>query len=273
MMTYEFSGPAVLFCPANRPDRFDKAVERADHVILDLEDAVGAADKSTAREHVSTALTTINENLIVRVNAVGTEWHSADIAAVQAASGTTIMLPKVNRPQDLDGLGGLEVIAICETAAGVLHAAAIADHPSCTGILWGGEDLVADLGGRRSRSTSGLYHGVALHARHNVLLAAGAAGKPAIDAVHIDIEDTDGLHRESTEAADMGFAAKACIHPKHVASIRSAFADTEEEISWAITVLEAAAASAGDVFSLDGRMIDEPILRHARKILDRNNEG
>lgn len=265
-------GPAILFCPANRPDRYSTAAERADGVILDLEDAVGPADKDTAREHAAAALGEIGKNLIVRVNARNTPWHDDDVAAVRAASGTVVMLPKAESSADLDRLDGLAVIAICETAAGVLHAEQIAAHPNCAALLWGGEDLTADLGGRRSRSLHGRYHGLALHARHTTLLAAGAAGKPAIDAVHIDIPDLDGLRRETAEAADMGFAAKACIHPSHIESIRAEFADTPEQVSWASDVLAAADDAAGDVFAFRGRMIDEPLLRHARRILERNNE-
>ena len=82
--------------------------------------------------------------------------------------------------------------------------------------MWGGEDLIADLGGRSSRTPQGRYYPLVEHARFTVRLAAGAAGKPAVDSVHIDIADLGGLARESNEAVDLGFAAKACIHPSHV---------------------------------------------------------
>lgn len=259
----------MLFCPANRPDRYRKALDRADHVIFDLEDAVGPGDKVVARAQVTEAFEELAAGVVVRVNAIGTPWHHDDVAAVRDMHGTAIMVPKVGHPDDLDDLDGLDVIAICETAAGVLHAEQIAAHRNCVGLLWGGEDLIADLGGRSSRSAAARYHGVALHARHTVLLAAGAAGKLAIDAVHIDIADIAGLARESGEAADMGFGAKACIHPSHVETIRNQFADSNEVVRWAREVLASADIAAGGVFTFRGRMIDEPLLQHARTILDR----
>ena len=134
--------------------------------------------------------------------------------------------------------------------------------------MWGGEDLVADLGGRRSRGDDGRYHPVVEHARLFVLLAAGAAGVVAVDGVHLDIGDLEGLRRESLEAVDVGFGAKACIHPGHVPVIRDAFAPTERMVAWAQGVLTAAETERG-VFRHEGRMVDEPVLRQALAVLAR----
>ncbi|MET3953782.1 citrate lyase subunit beta/citryl-CoA lyase [Rhodococcus sp. OAS809] len=261
-------GPAMLFCPGNRPDRFVKAHRNADVAILDLEDAVGPEDKDTARTAVASALPAL-QSAVVRINSISSSWHAADIRTIGAAGGVQIMVPKVEHASDLDHLIGFDVIAICETAAGILHAEEIAAHPHCSGLLWGGEDLIADLGGRRSRSSSGTYHGVVAQARHMVLLAAASAGKRAIDGVHVKIDDIAGLQRETAEAADMGFQAKACIHPKHVPIIRSEFNPPAKELEWAKSVLKHATAHRGDVFTFQGEMIDEPLLRHARRILER----
>jgi citrate lyase subunit beta / citryl-CoA lyase len=261
-------GPALLFCPGNRPDRFLKAHARADSVILDLEDAVGASDKFQARRDVCAALPELGDNAIVRVNAPGTPWHKDDVAALRTASAQTIMVPKVESPSQLDSLTGFDVIAICETAAGVLHSEAIASHPQCIALLWGGEDLIADLGGRRSRSPQGVYHGVVAQARHSVLLAAAAAGKFAIDAIHVDFTDMEGLRKETSEAVDMGFDAKACIHPNNVGIIREQFAPTQTELTWAAEVLAMADSHGGDVFAFQGSMIDEPLLLQARRIIN-----
>jgi citrate lyase subunit beta/citryl-CoA lyase len=261
-------GPALLFCPADRPDRYAKAAERSDTVVLDLEDAVAPADKDAARDAVATALPRLGAGTIVRVNAVGTPWSADDLAMLVAAGRPTIMLPKAAAAADLDPLEGMRVVAICETATGVLNAAEIARHPACVAVMWGGEDLIADLGGRRSRDAAGRYYPVVEHARLTVLLAAASAGKIAIDSVHIDIGDLGGLTRECGEAVDLGFAAKACIHPSHVPVIRDAFRPTAEMIAWARGVI-AAAESAGGVFRYEGRMIDEPLLRQARAILAR----
>jgi citrate lyase subunit beta/citryl-CoA lyase len=259
-------GPALLFCPADRPDRYDKAVARTDTVILDLEDAVLPAAKDAARQAVAAALPRLGADVLVRVNAADTPWFADDLDMLRAAGHLAVMLPKVGSADDLHGLAGFRVLAICETAAGVLAAPAIADHPACTSIMWGGEDLIADLGGRSSRNAAGRYYPLVEHARFTVLLAAGAAGKVAVDSVHIDIADLEGLARESAEAADLGFAAKACIHPSHVPVIRDAFRPTDEMIGWAQRVMQAARTAAG-VFRFEGRMIDEPLLRQAQATL------
>ena len=262
-----WSGPALLFCPADRPDRFDKAAERADTVILDLEDAVAPADKDAARQAVASALPRLGPGTLVRVNAAGTPWHDDDVAMLAGAAHPSLMLPKASVAA-LEPLRSFTVLAICETAAGVLHAPEIAQDPACAALMWGGEDLVADLGGRSSRGPSGRYHPVVEHARLTVLLAAAAAGKTAVDSVHLDIADLDGLARESAEAVDVGFAAKTCIHPSHAPVIRDAFRPSEALLAWARGVT-AAAETAGGVFRYEGRMVDEPVLRHARATLAR----
>lgn len=266
-MTAPF-GPALLFCPADRPERFEKAAERSDTVILDLEDAVAPDGKAAAREAVSAALPQLPRDTFVRINAADTEWFADDVAMLRAAGHASVMLPKATSPHDLDSLDGFRVLPICETAAGVLNAPAIARHTSCAAIMWGGDDLIADLGGRRSRNAQGRYYPVVEHARLTVLLAAAAAGKLAVDSVHTDIGDLDGLTRESIEAVDLGFAAKTCIHPSHVPVIQEAFRPTEEMLTWAHGVLAAAQSERG-VFRYQGRMIDEPLLRQARATVAR----
>lgn len=265
-MTLELPGPALLFCPGDRPDRFEKALRAADLVILDLEDGVGAAAKETARAAVAEALPRLGSRAVVRVNARGTPEHEADVAMLRRVGATALMLPKTSRAADLDGLDGFDVIALCETAAGVLNAAEIARHPHCAALFWGGEDLIADLGGRSSRGSDGRFLPVVQQARSTVLLAGGAHGKPVIDAVYIDIRDLDGLRREAEEAATSGFAAKALIHPSHCEVVRRAFAPDEEAVARARAVLEAVERGGGAV-QIGGRMIDEPLIRQARRTL------
>jgi citrate lyase subunit beta/citryl-CoA lyase len=151
-----------------------------------------------------------------------------DVVDAADAGHHTVMLPKATAADDLDALDNSRVLAVCETAAGVLHTPQIAEHPACAASMWGGEDLIADLGGWRSRDARGRYYPVVEHARLTALLAAAAACKAAVDSVHSDIADLDGLTREITEAVDLGFAAKTCIHPSDVPVIRDAFRATEE---------------------------------------------
>ncbi|ACQ82090.1 HpcH/HpaI aldolase [Beutenbergia cavernae DSM 12333] len=260
-------GPALLFCPGDRPERFAKAAERADAVILDLEDAVAPAHKDAARHEVR-ASTLDPERTIVRVNAVGTPDHAADLAALAGTDYRYVMVPKADA--SLPELP-YAVVALCESAAGVLAAPELARRPGVVALMWGAEDLVASLGGtssRRSGGQRGPYRDVAQHARSAVLLAAAAAGKAAIDAVHLDIPDLDGVRDEAQDAAAVGFSATACIHPSHVPVIRTAYAPAPDAVARAAAILAAAQDHDG-VFVHDGQMVDGPVLLHAREVLDR----
>ncbi|MEV4776851.1 HpcH/HpaI aldolase/citrate lyase family protein [Microbacterium sp. LWH12-1.2] len=263
------NGPALLFCPGDRGDRYEKALAAADSVILDLEDAVAPDDKPAAREQVA-ASTLDPARVIVRVNPATTAEHPLDLEALARTEYRTVMLAKTESTTDLDALhaGGYRVLALCETATGVERAGEIAAHPAVIGLMWGAEDLIASMGGRSSRYDDGRYRDVARYARSRVLVAAKAAGKLAIDAVHVDIADTAGLQDEVSDAAASGFDATACIHPSQAAVIRDGFAATPEEAAWAERVLAEADVQPG-VFRFEGKMVDEPVLRQARAILGR----
>lgn len=258
-------GVAWLFCPADRPERFAKAATRADVVILDLEDGVAPRDRPAARRAlVSTPLEP--DRTVVRVSPAGTADHALDLATLAATAYTDVMLAKAESAADASALAPLRVIALCETARGVIEAGALAREVTVSGLMWGAEDLVAGIGGHSSRGPDGGYRDVARHARSAVLLAAAAAGKPVVDSVYLDIGDLDGLRAESLDAAASGFAAKACIHPSQVETVRRAFRPTAERVDWARRVL-AASVTARGVFAFEGAMVDEPVLRQARQIL------
>jgi citrate lyase subunit beta / citryl-CoA lyase len=264
-------GPALLFCPADRPDRYAKALAAADAVILDLEDGVGADGKDAARNAL-VAADLDPARVIVRVNAAGTPEHAADIAALRGTGYRLIMLSKTETRAQLDDLGGeWRVVALCETAFGIVNAAEIAAAPNVIAVMWGAEDLIASMRGRSSRFPGGRYRDVALHARSAALLAASAHGRPAIDSVYVDIPDLDGLAAESEDAAASGFRFKACIHPSQVAVVRKAFQADEAQVAWARRVLAAARDAGGahdkGAIKVDGQMIDAPLLRQAEAIL------
>ncbi|MGL5823795.1 MAG: HpcH/HpaI aldolase/citrate lyase family protein [Nocardioides sp.] len=278
-------GPALLFCPADRPDRFAKAAASADAVILDLEDGVAPANKALARRHLLEHRLD-PERTIIRVNPVGTDQHQHDLATVKSTAYRIIMLAKAERAADVrrlaadvgtglgDGSGPFDrapirVIALCETARGVLAANELAAEPATVSLMWGAEDLIVSLGGRSSRHPDGQYRDIAVHARSRVLLAAAAHGKTAIDAVYLDIADLDGLRAEAEDAADSGFAATPCIHPGQASVVRQAYLPTADQLAWASAVLEAATKATG-VFRFEGRMVDEPILHQARTLLGRH---
>jgi citrate lyase subunit beta/citryl-CoA lyase len=261
-------GPAILFCPADRPDRYDKAVERADAVILDLEDAVAARDKVAGRDALlSHPLDPAR--VIVRVNGFETEYFEDDLAALRKTSYRTVMLPKASSASETQALRDWDVVALCETGPGILAAQEIAATEHVVALFWGAEDLVSSLGGSSSRFADGRYRDVARVARASVLLAAAANGIAAIDSVFMDIPDLAGLAAEAEDAVASGFSATACIHPSQVDTIRAAYAPTPEQLAWARALLTLAETSHG-AFAFEGQMVDEPVLRHARTLLARS---
>ena len=269
-------GPALLFCPADRPERYQKASDRADAVILDLEDAVAPADKQRARGAILAQLGSAGEvpeldpsRTIVRINPAGTEEFERDLHCLAHTPYRTVMLAKAESAGQLTALEDFHVIALCETAAGVLNAPAIAAEPNVVALMWGAEDLLASLGGTSSRKDDGGYRAVALHARSSVLLAAGAFGKAAVDAVYVNIPDLEGLALEAADAVASGFSSKACIHPTQAAVVRGAYAPSEADVSAATELLQAAASAGSGVFQYNGRMIDGPILKHAEATIRR----
>ena len=256
-------GPAILFCPADRPERYAKAAQLADAVILDHEDAVAPHDKAAARQAL-VAHPLDPARTIVRINHAGADDHELDLDALSSTGYRMVMLAKASGAGDLDRLGDYQVIALCETARGVVNAAEIAAADCVVALMWGAEDLVASLGGTSSRHPDGRYRDVAVQARAAVLLAAGAHGTAAIDTVHLDIADTEGLATEARDAAASGFTATACIHPGQVATIRSAYAPSDDELEYARAVIASAEGQRG-VFAFRGRMVDEPLLALARR--------
>ncbi|MCW3494430.1 HpcH/HpaI aldolase/citrate lyase family protein [Microbacterium sp. SSM24] len=262
------TGPAILFCPADRPERFGKALERSDAVILDLEDAVAPAAKAAARGAVIESELD-PDRVIVRVNPLDSDDFVSDLASLSQTDYRRIMVAKAESPKRLAKLDRrFEVVALCETAKGISQADRIAALPNVVALMWGAEDLVASIGGTSSRKPNGRYRDIARYARARVLLAAGARGKAAIDAVHVDIGDVKRLAIEAADAAASGFSATACIHPSQVAIIRDAYRPDEKAVAWARGVLAAAEEERG-VFTYEGRMVDEPVLRHARATLRR----
>ncbi|MGB6071149.1 MAG: CoA ester lyase [Rhodococcus sp. (in: high G+C Gram-positive bacteria)] len=262
-------GPAWLFCPADRPERYDKAAARADVVILDLEDAVGAADKAGARESVI-ATPLDPARTIVRVNAHGTDDQAADLEALKQTEYTTVMLPKCESAEQIAALAPLNVVALIESPLGAMTVFDSLAADNAIGAMWGAEDLVAAMGGNSSRHANGEYRAVAQQVRSQTLLAAKARGLFALDSVYLDIPDLDGVRTEADDAVAIGFDGKVAIHPSHIPVIRQSYAPTAEEIDWATAVLDAVSHNRG-VFTFRGQMVDAPVLAHARRIVARSS--
>lgn len=259
-------GPAWLFCPADRPDRYVGALAAADSVILDLEDAVGPEAKPSAREALRSS-SLDPRRTIVRVNPRASGEQERDLEALSGTSYRRIMVPKAESPEDFAALSGFELIALCESPLGIARAVELAADERVAALTWGAEDLLAAIGGTSSRGSDGRYRDVARHARSRVLLAAAAAGKPAAETVFLDISDDAGLAAAAEDAAGSGFTAMMCIHPRQAATVQAGFAPSPERLAWARGVLEAAASAGQGVFTYEGEMIDSPLLRQARRVV------
>lgn len=259
------NGPAWLFCPADRPERFEKAAAAADVVILDLEDGVAAKDREAARQAlIDTPLDPART--VVRINPSATSDHQLDLEALARTDYAVVMLAKTESPRQVRDLAPREVVVLIETPLGALEVGELARMDNAFAVMWGAEDLFAVTGGTANRWPDGSYRDVARHVRSQSLLAAKAYGKIALDSVYLNIKDLDGLRAESDDAVAVGFDAKVAIHPSQVAVIRNAYAPTDEQVDWARAVLAAARDERG-VFQHEGLMVDAPVLRRAERIV------
>ena len=270
MTTWSPPGPAYLFCPADRPERFAKAAAVADVVIVDLEDGVAPERRNEARENVRNS-TLDPATTIIRVNPTSSPEHERDLAMLHDTSYTTLMLAKTSSADEVRSLNHFNVIALCESAEGVVALEDIAACRNVVGLMWGSEDLVASLGGSSSRPHDGSLRDVARYARARTLIAARARHLLALDAVLLNFEDLDALALEAADAAAMGFTGTPCVHPTQVGVVRAAYAPSEAQISWARRVLEGTNGREGAV-RVDRLMVDGPVLAQARQILSRVRE-
>ncbi|MBV8589382.1 MAG: CoA ester lyase [Acetobacteraceae bacterium] len=275
----------LLFAPGDSQRKAEKALaSQADGVIIDLEDSVAPSGKEAARAATAAMLPQITRpGLVVRVNPRETQWHLADLAAVVPGRPAAILLPKCTGRHDLEVLdhhlealevasghpsGSIGVLALVTETAASLHGLDYRGAPArLLTLCIGAEDLSADLG-IDPRLPDGTYTAPVEAARAAVLVAAAAAGIPAVDTPWPDPKDPAGLARESERAAQDGFAGKLCIHPAQIDPVNAAFTPAPDRIRWARAVLGAAAANPGSgVFALEGKMIDRPHLKLAERIL------
>ena len=270
---------SVLFSPGDRPELMRKApAAGADTVVFDLEDAVAPARKSEARAAVADVLTDAafdpDAEVCVRVDAdAATAADDLDAVLDDDPRLDSVMVPKaasaagIREVAELVAARGadLPLVALCESARGVLAADEIAAVPAVDAVAFGAEDLAADIGAARTGSGEEVSH-----ARQRVVLAAAAADVDAIDTVFTDIEATDRLAEETATAAQLGYDGKMAIHPAQVEVINEAFTPDAEEVEWAEKVL-AARETADDrgVVRVDDEMIDAPLVARAERIVER----
>ncbi|MBY0338854.1 MAG: CoA ester lyase [Acetobacteraceae bacterium] len=275
-----------LFVPGDSERKFARASQgEADALILDLEDSVAPAAKEAARGTTRAMLEAPRgrQRRWVRVNALDTGLTLGDLAAVMPARPDGIVLPKcadaamvrqvahwLDAFEAAHGIaaGTTRILAIAtETASSLFGLGGYgAAGPRLAGLTWGAEDLSASIGSTASRD-GGAWLGPYALARNLCLAGAAAAGVPAYDTVHVDIEDIAGLEADSRAAKRDGFAGKMVIHPSHVAPVNAVFAPSAEELDWARRVVAAFASGEAGAMRMDGKMLDRPHLRLAERLL------
>jgi citrate lyase subunit beta/citryl-CoA lyase len=251
---------APLFVPGDRPERFAKAAASgADAIIIDLEDAVAPERKAAARAALRPENLPPGISIFVRVNALGTAWHQADVEALAGLDLAGVMLPKAEAGTAISALAaalpGKAVIALLESAKGLAASREIAAQASR--LAFGSIDFCADLGMAHERE-------MLLAARAEIVLASKLAGLPApLDGVCTAIDAAAEVEADARYARGFGFGGKLCIHPKQIVPTRAGFAPTAAQIDWAERVL----AAGGGAVTVDGKMVDEPVRIQARQIL------
>ncbi len=279
---------SALFVPGNRPDRIDKAVRtEADMVIIDLEDSVPIAEKSSARGIIREKLGKYKDRLItVRVNALETGMVEEDLSAIVEPGLDMIMLPKVQSPEDITEIsslllkaekkagldpGTVLLIGLIETALGVERSYETASvhtaYPRLYTLAFGAADFCLDMGIRLSKTGEELDYP---RARIAVACRAARLDPPLDTPFMVDIKDKEALEADILRARRFGFGGKLCIHPSQVESCNRLFSPSEEEVAFAkrvVSAFEAAEAEGKAALQVDGKFIDYPIVEQARRIL------
>jgi len=264
------AGRSLLFVPGSRPERFAKALAAgAAQVIVDLEDAVGPQDKANARESVRAWLSA-DHPVVLRINGADTPWFAEDLALCASPGVAAVMLPKAEQPlvADVVRAGATSVIALVENAAAFSSLGLLASTPGIERLAFGSIDFQADLGMRDATEDDLLAFRAAL------VLASRAAGIGApIDGVTVALDDEARLREDVLRARRLGFGGKLCIHPRQVAMVNTLFAPTADEVAWARRVVAATGNAGGNVVSVDGRMVDRPVVLRAEAILREAGAG
>lgn len=278
---------SYLFVPADRPERIAKALASgADAVIVDLEDAVAPQAKSGARQALAVWLQDqarpIPVPLLVRVNGASTPWFQDDLQVCALPGVHGVVLPKA---QTLDELAAVRAAAphrvllpLIETAMGVHAAVTLAGAPGVQRLVFGSLDLQVDLGIETEGGGDGSDDAALLAYRSHLVLASRLGGLAApVDGVSTALHEEDLVQRQTVRACRLGFGAKLCIHPKQVHAVHRGFAPSADDVAWAQRVLQAyeAAQQAGSqgAVAVDGKMVDAPVLRRARSVLERSGRS
>lgn len=259
---------SYLFVPGNRPDRYAKALAAgADAVIVDLEDAVPPKDKSSARTALAAWLSP-EHPVHIRVNGAESQWFREDLPLCKSPGVVGVLLPKTENVEDIRAVAEhsgatTPILPLIETARGFWNAHALAQTPKVQRFAFGSIDFQVDLGIQGEEEEL-------LYFRSQLVLVSRMANlEPPVDGVTTAIDDAERIRRDTLRARRLGFGAKLCIHPRQVGVVNECFEPTAEEESWARRIMEAAEAVHGAAVSVDGKMVDRPVIARAEAILSR----
>ncbi len=264
-----------LYVPGNNPHLVENVgLYNADVVILDLEDSVPINQKFDARILVKYSLQNVDfgkSEKWVRINDITTPYWKKDLKEILNFCDI-INLPKVESPEDIDKvveemekMGVIKkIVPIIETMKGLGNVREIAKHPHVLGVAWGGEDITADLGIPRKNAL------ILDYVRAEIIIASKSNKKYAFDTVYSDIRDMEGLFEYATKARYMGFDGIGVIHPNQIEVVHNAFRPGEKEVEEAKKIVEKAEEAEREekgVVTINGRMIDKPVIERAKKII------
>ncbi len=277
---------ALLYMPGDNWKMITKSVTLGvDSICMDMEDGTAINKKAEARATIAKALQELDfgaSEKLARINSVGSGWEKDDIEAVLPHHPDGIVIPKVESFEQVEWasriiedaelkhgwkLNSIRILIGVETAKGIMNLKEIAAHPRLDAIIFGGEDFAASIGAVRTRDAIEL-----LYARQAVIVACAAYDLQPIDIVTIDYKDLEALKVESEFGARLGFSGKQVIHPNQVSVVQEAFTPSDEAIAYARRIVETFEASQKEgkgAYSLDGKMIDMPLLKNAQKVLSR----
>ncbi|CAI8783428.1 citrate lyase subunit beta / citryl-CoA lyase [Pseudomonas serbica] len=255
---------SYLFVPGDRPERFAKALASgADRVILDLEDAVSPSNKAVAREHIAKAIEEGAE-VMIRINSPSSDAFDDDLALVRRLPIKAVMLPKAESAESMRALvdaTDAAIVPLIESASGVWRVLDVAGGLNVERLAFGSIDFQVDVGCAHTDEAL-------LYARSQIVLASRVAGLQApLDGVSVILDDGEVIAAEATRSRELGFAGKLCIHPRQVKFVNQAFTPSPQELVWAQRVVEASRRAGGAAVSVDGSMVDLPVLIRAQNLL------
>ncbi|MFD1007429.1 MULTISPECIES: HpcH/HpaI aldolase/citrate lyase family protein [Oceanisphaera] len=265
----------LLFVPANRPERFDKALASgADAIIIDLEDAVPAAEKDAASSTLSAWLDEQPANsVLIRINATGSPWFSQDTNLCRSAAVAGIVVPKADDPTALAELANIcdkPLLPFIESALAFTRLNEIAAVSGVSRLLFGKLDLALDLGmDYPPPASEPLDESAFLYARSQLVMCSRVHGLGApIDAIFTALYDAKGLTDYARQGMRLGFSGFLLIHPAQVIPAQKALTPTSAQISWAKHILDAEQREKGAVVAVSGNMVDTPVMARAKRIME-----